>query len=124
MRTGLSVLRWPIVAALMMVGLAALYRFAADREDPEWAWVSPGAVGATATWLVGSVLFSAETVSASMQQSPRSRGGAPGQAARACLLTPSGERGLSSSRRSTNGSGRTPQGRDTTLRAASRRFAA
>jgi membrane protein len=54
-----SIVRWPILAAVMLGALAALYRFAPDRPDPRWRWVSPGALLATGSWLIGSVLFSA-----------------------------------------------------------------
>jgi membrane protein len=51
-------LRWPILAALVMVGLAALYRFAPARARPQWRWVSWGAALATMLWLLGSIAFS------------------------------------------------------------------
>lgn len=51
-------LRWPILALLTIVGLAVIYRYAPDRADPKWRWVSPGAVVATILWIVGSIAFS------------------------------------------------------------------
>ena len=51
-------LRWPILALAFMIVLAALYRYAPSRSEPRWRWVTPGAVGATALWIIGSVLFS------------------------------------------------------------------
>ncbi len=56
--TVFSVLRWPALAVVAMIGLAALYRYAPDRDEPRWQWVSVGAVVATVLWLVGSSLFS------------------------------------------------------------------
>lgn len=56
--TVFSVLRWPALAVVAMIGLAALYRYAPDRDEPQWQWVSLGAVVATVLWLVGSSLFS------------------------------------------------------------------
>lgn len=50
--------RWPLLAVLTMLGLAVLYRYGPSREDPEWQWVSVGAVVATVLWIVGSVAFS------------------------------------------------------------------
>lgn len=50
--------RWPILIVLVLVGLAALYRYAPSREKPRWRWVSWGAVVAAGVWLVGSVGFS------------------------------------------------------------------
>jgi membrane protein len=50
--------RWPLLAVLVMAGLAMLYAYAPDRENPELKWISPGAVMATVLWLIGSALFS------------------------------------------------------------------
>lgn len=52
-----AVLRWPLLAAISIVGLAALYRFAPNRDDPRWRWVSLGALVGTVLWLAGSALF-------------------------------------------------------------------
>ena len=57
-RTALLVLRWPLLALLILVALAVLYRFAPDRRNPEWRWVSWGARAAAGLWLVASVGFS------------------------------------------------------------------
>jgi membrane protein len=54
----LAVVRWPLLAGLMLVGLAILYRFAPDRDDAELRWLSAGSLLATALWLLGSGLFS------------------------------------------------------------------
>ena len=51
-------LRWPILAVAFMIVLAALYRYAPSRKQPRWRWVTPGAVGATVLWIIGSALFS------------------------------------------------------------------
>jgi membrane protein len=48
------VLRWPVVALVMMVVLAVLYRIAPNR-DGRLRWTSPGSVLATGCWLVASV---------------------------------------------------------------------
>lgn len=56
--TLVSLVRWPIVAIAVIVGLAIVYRYGPSREKPRWSWVSHGAVFATALWLAGSVLFS------------------------------------------------------------------
>ena len=50
--------RWPVLAALVAVAVAALYRYAPDRRNPRWRWVSWGAVLAVALWLLGSAAFS------------------------------------------------------------------
>ncbi|HEX2372998.1 MAG TPA: YihY/virulence factor BrkB family protein [Actinomycetota bacterium] len=53
-----SILRWVLLAALLMAGLAALYRYAPDRDKPKWSWSSPGSVVATVLWVLASVGFS------------------------------------------------------------------
>ncbi len=54
----LAWLRWPLLAALMMAGLAVVYRYGPDREDPKWSWVSWGAGIATLVWVIASAIFS------------------------------------------------------------------
>jgi membrane protein len=53
-----SVARWVVLALLVLVALAVLYRFAPDRASPRWRWVSWGAVVALVLWLLGSIGFS------------------------------------------------------------------
>ena len=53
-----SLVRWPILAAVVILGLAALYRYAPNRAEPRWEWASAGALVGTALWLIGSVGFS------------------------------------------------------------------
>ena len=48
---------WPVLAVLMMAGLAVLYRKGPDRDDAEWRWVSWGAVVAVVLWIAGSIAF-------------------------------------------------------------------
>ena len=50
--------RWPALLALLMAGLAVLYRFGPDREHPRWEWISPGNVFGAVAWLAGSALLS------------------------------------------------------------------
>jgi membrane protein len=52
-----AVLRFVILAALLIVGLAVLYRYAADRDEPRWSWVSWGSVVATVLWVLASIGF-------------------------------------------------------------------
>ena len=52
-----TIIRWPILALVMLVGLAIIYRYGPSREDPEWRWVSPGSLVATVLWMAGSALF-------------------------------------------------------------------
>ena len=53
----IMLVRWPIVAAIAVVGLAIMYRYGPSRDNPEWKWVTPGAVAAVVLWLVASVAF-------------------------------------------------------------------
>jgi membrane protein len=53
-----SIARWVVLALLVLAALAVLYRFAPDRANPRWRWVSPGAVVALVLWLLGSIGFS------------------------------------------------------------------
>ena len=46
---------WLAVAVLMAAVLAVLYRFAPDRKEARWRWISVGAVVATLLWLGTSV---------------------------------------------------------------------
>jgi membrane protein len=50
------ILQWPPVFLLVSTGIGLVYYFAPDA-DQDWAWITPGAVLATALWLVASLLF-------------------------------------------------------------------
>lgn len=54
----ISLLRWPLIAVVFIFALTVFYRFAPDREQPKWRWVSPGSIAAVLIWLVASVAFS------------------------------------------------------------------
>lgn len=53
-----QIARWLLLAGLVALALAVLYRCAPDREDAKWRWISPGAVLASVLWLLGSAAFS------------------------------------------------------------------
>jgi membrane protein len=53
-----SIVRWVVLALLVLVAIAVLYRYAPDRANPRWRWVSWGAVVALVLWLLGSIGFS------------------------------------------------------------------
>jgi membrane protein len=53
----LLVLEWPLLIVLVMIGLAVMYRYGPDRREPQWRWVSPGAITATVLWIVASIVF-------------------------------------------------------------------
>jgi membrane protein len=50
--------RWPLLALMVMLWLAVLYRYAPDRREPGWRWVSWGSAIATLLWIGASLLFS------------------------------------------------------------------
>jgi membrane protein len=54
-RTLAAVLAWPALAAVMAGVLALLYRFAPDRKQARWRWISLGATVATLLWLASSI---------------------------------------------------------------------
>jgi membrane protein len=60
-RTASELLTWPAMAVLMTLVLAALYRFAPDRKNARWRWISGGAILATLLWLAVSFGFLAYT---------------------------------------------------------------
>jgi membrane protein len=52
------IVRWLVLIALVMAGLAALYRFGPSRHRAQWHWVSWGAATAAALWIIASAGFS------------------------------------------------------------------
>lgn len=57
-RRALALLRWVILALVMVGALGTLYRHGPHRPGGSWRWASPGTAGATALWLVASAAFS------------------------------------------------------------------
>ncbi|MGH3942691.1 MAG: YihY/virulence factor BrkB family protein [Pseudonocardiaceae bacterium] len=53
-----QVLRWVLLLALVVVGLAVLYRVAPDRAPAKFRWVTLGSLVAALLWLIGSAGFS------------------------------------------------------------------
>lgn len=51
----MTVVGWVVAAGLFLAGLAVLYRYAPERDDPQWSWVSPGAVLALVVWLLATL---------------------------------------------------------------------
>lgn len=52
-----QVIGWIFIAVLFGLLLAVFFRFATDRDEPEWVWVSPGAVFSVVAWTIASVGF-------------------------------------------------------------------
>lgn len=53
-----SLLRWPALLALVIFGLALLYRYGPSRNEPQWRWITPGSLFAAVTWVAASLGFS------------------------------------------------------------------
>ncbi len=56
--TVISWARWPVMAVLIAVALACIYRYGPSRDEPKWRWISWGSVFAAVGWLVFSAAFS------------------------------------------------------------------
>ncbi|MFA5592537.1 MAG: YihY/virulence factor BrkB family protein [Micavibrio sp.] len=54
----LLTLRWPLLMLSAMLGIQIVYYIAPAHKQPQWRWMSWGAVIATLFWLGGSSLFS------------------------------------------------------------------
>ena len=53
---GWWILQWPLSFGLVTTAIGLVYYFGPDA-DQDWAWITPGAVVATALWLVVSLAF-------------------------------------------------------------------
>jgi membrane protein len=53
-----DLMRWPLLFALVIAGLAALYRYGPSRRPAKWRWISIGSIFAASAWLAVSSLFS------------------------------------------------------------------
>ena len=61
-RIALEILRWPILAVVMAVGIGLLYRFSTDEHPPAFLGIlTAGTVVATVGWLIASGLFALYT---------------------------------------------------------------
>lgn len=49
--------RWPIVWAVLALGIALLYRFGPGRTDIPWRWISWGSAISAFVWIVASMGF-------------------------------------------------------------------
>ena len=54
----LRALRWPVLLAMIILGLGVLYRFGPSRRKPRWQWISVGSVTAAVAWAIASALLS------------------------------------------------------------------
>nr|WP_111297780.1 YihY/virulence factor BrkB family protein [Paracoccus saliphilus] len=53
-----TVIRWPIMFAVLVVALAAVYRWGPAAPYTRWRWISPGAIFASIVLVITSMLFS------------------------------------------------------------------
>ena len=58
LRPLLDIARWPVLAILVALGFAVIYRYGPSRKGSNWRWISWGSAIATVLWLLGSVIFS------------------------------------------------------------------
>jgi len=56
--TVINWVRWPVMAVLVAVVLALIYRYAPSRDEPKWRWISWGSAIAAVGWLGFSALYS------------------------------------------------------------------
>jgi membrane protein len=54
----LLIIRWPALLVLTILALMALYRWGPDRRPRRWHHIWPGAVFASALWILAGALFS------------------------------------------------------------------
>jgi membrane protein len=52
-----ATLRWALLWAFVVLGLAVTYRYAPVRKLARWRWVTWGSVVAATLWVAGSLLF-------------------------------------------------------------------
>ena len=58
LRWGVEAGRWILLLVALCIALAVIYRWAPDRDAPQFRWVSVGAIVATVIWLIASLGFS------------------------------------------------------------------
>lgn len=52
--TAWNIGRWPVIFALVSLGIALIYYHAPDAEQ-EWIWITPGSILATLLWIAASL---------------------------------------------------------------------
>jgi membrane protein len=57
-QSALALIRFPILAALALLGIGTLYRLAPNRRRPGWDFARGGTIAASLLWLAGSAAFS------------------------------------------------------------------
>ncbi|MHB0774878.1 YihY/virulence factor BrkB family protein [Halomonas sp. WWR20] len=54
----IGLLRWPLLMIMVMLAVAIIYRYAPDRQEPRWQWISVGSLLSVTLWITGSIGFS------------------------------------------------------------------
>ena len=54
----LLLIRWPVLLVLTILAIMALYRWGPDRHPRKWRHIWPGAVFASALWIIAGAIFS------------------------------------------------------------------
>ena len=54
----INILRWPTMLAVVVLGLAVIYRYGPCRADARWRWITWGSIAAALLWFIVSMLFS------------------------------------------------------------------
>lgn len=54
----ISLARWPLMFAVLLIALAVLYRFGPDRPEPRWELLGVGTWTAAVLWIAGSAALS------------------------------------------------------------------
>ncbi|MBW4330535.1 YihY/virulence factor BrkB family protein [Stakelama sp. CBK3Z-3] len=55
--TMIQIATWVVAALIVSAGFGLVYRFAPDRAQARWQWLSIGSIAATFLWLVATLLF-------------------------------------------------------------------
>jgi membrane protein len=53
----LKILSWVAAAAVVSLVIALIYRYAPNRPNPKWAWLTPGSIAATLLWIAATLGF-------------------------------------------------------------------
>ena len=54
----IQLITWPLIAIIINLALAFLYRYATHRTPAKWRWITPGSMLATLMWIIASIGFS------------------------------------------------------------------
>src|SRR5437588_2639286 len=57
-QTIIWLIRWPVLLAFVILGLAVLYRFGPSRRAAKLQWITPGSLFAATAWIIVSLLLS------------------------------------------------------------------